>query len=110
MDGIGAEKRIPLSSILLSDSARAGSPGGSRTGSHRPFSSGAKSTKELALQLWQDSWNREDRGIQRHIPDLREWIDCRHVVVKLHLTQFLRGHGNFLRPPPQNGKGAMPSM
>lgn len=57
-----------------------------------------KEEREKTIEEWQSRWNSlEDKAqwTKALIPNLREWVHCKHRSVSFHLTQFLSGHGAF---------------
>lgn len=54
--------------------------------------------EEDTMTKWQEEWDRVDQpGLwtKRLIPDISEWVRCKHREVNYWMTQMLSGHGSF---------------
>lgn len=54
--------------------------------------------RAFTLAKWQEIWKSEEKtaGWTRIlIPDIAQWVECKHRVADYYMTQFLSGHGHF---------------
>ena len=57
-----------------------------------------KTERERTLNKWQTLWNETTTTAQWTkllIPEIKQWILCKHRRTDYYLTQFLSGHGSF---------------
>ncbi|KAJ8910522.1 hypothetical protein NQ315_012819 [Exocentrus adspersus] len=63
--------------------------------------------RENTIQKWQDIWNQTEDVAQwtkQLIPQVDDWLKCRHRKTDYYLSQILTGHGSFTAYTNRIGK------
>lgn len=63
-----------------------------------PIEEKRRVAKQKTVDLWQQMWNNnltKGQWTKRLIPDLHNWINCKHRNIDYYMTQVLSGHGSF---------------